>query len=161
MPNPLIFPVNIALAAFVSWEKVLMLLVVDDHGDIRNALVHLLASAGYEVAGVGSGEEALAFLASHDVSLVVLDYNMPGMNGLTVFLEMKKDERLRNIRVVMFSADAGKTRERALGFGVDAYVVKGSLDWVKLESEIVRLVGPGKGAKKMPRYPKSRTKDAG
>ena len=120
-----------------------MLLVVDDHEDSRYVLVRMLFYEGYEAIGVASGQEALIFLGANKPSLVVLDYNMPDMDGLAVFSEMKKDDRLRNIPVIMFSANDGQVKEKALLSGVDAYIVKGSLDWADLHREIIRLVGAG------------------
>src|SRR3954471_18143921 len=123
-----------------------MILVVDDHDDSRRALLRLLAMEGYEGIGVTSGAEALLFLRTHMPSLVILDYHMSDLDGLSVFLEMRRDPRLAAVPAIMFSADDSGLRDRALAAGIDAYVLKGSLDWSVLCAEVQRLAGPGTAA---------------
>jgi CheY-like chemotaxis protein len=118
-----------------------VILVVDDHVDTRAALVRLLVLDGYKPVGVGSGRDALRFLETNRPRLVVLDYSMPDIDGITVFRTMKADARLRDVPVVMFSAFDGPTRDEALREGMAAYVVKGTLDWAVLRKEIARLAG--------------------
>src|SRR4051794_10208498 len=127
-----------------------MILVVDDDPDLRKALLRLLRAYGYPADAVSSGEEALGFLTTHAPRLVVLDYGMPDMDGLTAFREMRKDTRLAQVRVIMFSALDGPVREAALREGVDAFVAKESLDLDLLRQEIQRLVGPPPRAKSAP-----------
>lgn len=59
------------------------LLIVDDEPHILHALVKSLTLRGYQVTGVGSGEEALELLRTSQYALMVLDMNMPGMDGVT------------------------------------------------------------------------------
>lgn len=68
---------------------------------------------------------------------------MPGLDGLHVFRHMKRDPRLAAIPVIMFSANDGLWKDRAIAAGVDAYIVKGALDWGLLQREVLRLAGPG------------------
>ena len=130
-----------------------MILVVDDHQDTRVVLIRLLKMEGYESLGVTCGAEALLFLKGRKPCLVLLDYNMPDMNGLEVLREMKRSPRHADVPVIMFSASSGSVKESALRAGVDAYVVKGSLDWPQLRAEIVRLVGAGPCARGATRNP--------
>jgi CheY-like chemotaxis protein len=123
--------------------EAVMLLIVDDHGDTREILIRLLKIEGYESIGVKCGTEALLFLKTHKPRLVLLDYSMPDIDGLTVFREIKTDVQTAGIPVIMFSANEGDIRDEAIQAGVDAYVVKGSLDWPFLRKEILRLAGPG------------------
>ena len=138
-----------------------MLLVVDDHEDMRRVLLLMLTFEGYDAIGVSSGQEALAFLRINKPALIILDYDMPDMNGLTMFFEMKKDARLRDIPVIMYSANDGKFKEEALRSGIDAYVVKGSSDWANLAPEIVRFVGVGTPREKLPVTHKPHAKGIG
>ena len=119
-----------------------MILVVEDHADSRTCLIALLSIEGYEAVPCGCGEDALAFLNDNKPGLVILDYGLPDMDGLAVFRAMRSDRRLDDTRVVMFSAYDGRLRDEALAAGVDAFVVKGSLDWERLGGEIRRLAGP-------------------
>ena len=118
-----------------------MVLVVDDHGDTREALVRLLKREGYDAIGVKCGGEALLFLQTHAVGLVVLDYHMPDMDGLAVLADMRRDPRLAEVPVILFTADIGRLKERAMQQGVNAYVEKGTLDWGRLLAEVRRLAG--------------------
>ncbi len=121
-----------------------MVLVVDDYGGNAYALRRVLMMEGYQAAAVTSGRAALEFLRGNPVSLVVLDYQMPEMDGIGVFRQMKADPALRDIPVIMFSAYDGKARDEALREGVAAWVMKGSLDLASLQRHVVRLIGPGK-----------------
>jgi CheY-like chemotaxis protein len=77
------------------------------------------------------------------VELVVLDYHMPGMDGLAVLAEMRKDARMAEVPVILFTADVGRLKERAEAQGVNAYVEKGTLEWGRLLGEVRRLMGDG------------------
>jgi len=118
-----------------------MILVVDDHGDTREALVRLLKLEGYLGIGVTCGGEALLFLQTHVPTLVLLDFNMPDMDGLSVLAEIRRSPRLAEVPVIMFSASSGDLRERAMAAGASAYVVKASLDWAGLRSQVIRWAG--------------------
>lgn len=85
-------------------------LVVDDDPDIREVLKDRLESLGYAVSTVPSGEEALKFLEKQNPQMVLLDIEMPGMNGLEVLREIRK----REIDVVVLMITAYGTVERAV-----------------------------------------------
>ncbi len=121
-----------------------MILVVDDHQETLYAVVRILIYEGYEAKGVASGGEALAFLRQNPVSLVILDFNMPDMDGFEVFHSMRADPAAKAIPVIMFSANDGSIKNRAIEIGISAYVMKSSLDLAVLRREIVRLIGKGK-----------------
>ena len=101
------------------------LLLVDDHPMIRRGLADLL---GFEnnisvVAEANHGEEALAYLANHSVDLIVLDNNMPVMNGLETLKKIR--EREIEGKVLLFTAsDNSKDVQDALQLGVDGYLLK-------------------------------------
>jgi len=110
-----------------------MILVVDDHQDTLYVLTRLLKKLDCESVGVSSGAEALLFLKSHKPKLIILDYNMPNMNGLEVLWAVRADPQLSDIPVVMFSADPSpELQAAALQAGAQGYVIKGSLDWAEL-----------------------------
>jgi two-component system nitrate/nitrite response regulator NarP len=71
-------------------------LVADDHGFIRAGVEAVLRGSAFQVvAGTASGEETLAAIATHDPAIVLLDINMPGMNGVQTLeaLRAKGDKR--------------------------------------------------------------------
>ncbi len=123
-----------------------MILVIDDHDSTRRLLLLMLQSDGYEAVAVRSAAEALALMADTTPELVILDFHMPAMNGMSVFEQMRKSESLSGVPVIFFSADDDEEiRQAALKAGAQVWIVKGSMDWAVLQREIVRLIGPGSG----------------
>jgi CheY-like chemotaxis protein len=100
-------------------------LVVDDEPQVVWVLRFSLESEGYETYTANNGVEALAQIAEHHPSLMVLDVMMPRMDGWTVLerlLELPREERPR---VVMVTALASlQDRAKAAELGADAYVPK-------------------------------------
>jgi chemosensory pili system protein ChpA (sensor histidine kinase/response regulator) len=110
-----------------------MVLVVEDHSDTRNAVVKLLERHGYEAVGVVGGREALAYLREAMPELVLLDCQMPLMDGLDLLRAMRADARLANLPVVMFTASVSYTlREEFDHLGVQGWIAKGSTDWEEI-----------------------------
>lgn len=87
-----------------------IILVIDDDPDIREVLGDRLESLGYRVVRASDGAEGLDLLERQDPHLVLLDVEMPGMNGLQVLREIRK--RGRDVTVVMVTAYG--TIERAV-----------------------------------------------
>src|SRR5437870_1498150 len=82
-----------------------VVLVVDDDPLMRCLLTQLLHGSldGYEVVTVADGEQALAHLTQRDVPLLITDYHMPGMTGVTLATQVKA--RWPETRTVLMSAD--------------------------------------------------------
>jgi two-component system chemotaxis response regulator CheY len=118
------------LGAFARWliEGLLMktVLIVDDSKSIRNEVADALTPAGYAVIEAANGTEALACLSEHgDIVLVVLDVNMPGMNGLDVLERIQKDHAGRNLAVLMLTTEAERTMvDRAKKAGARGWLLK-------------------------------------
>lgn len=95
------------------------ILVVDDEQNQRDVARNMLTRMGYEVASVGSGEEALTYLRNHPVDLVVLDMILhPGMSGLETFQQiMRIRPGQRAIIVSGFSANEDVVAAQKLGAG--------------------------------------------
>jgi len=80
-------------------------LVVEDNPDTRQAIMLLLELEGFDVAGAGDGQEALQCARSFPrLCLILLDVNMPRMDGVTFRREQLGDPRIRDIAVVVLSA---------------------------------------------------------
>jgi CheY-like chemotaxis protein len=119
-----------------------MILVVEDHADTRAALLRLLSIEGYDGVAAGCGRDALALLKYIRPRLVILDCALSD-GGLAILRAIRSDRGLDRTRVIMFCAnDCGSQRHEARAVGVDAYVLKGTLDWLQLAAEIRRLAGP-------------------
>ena len=116
-----------------------MILIVDDHLDTGTALARLLKKCGHEAVAVGSGMAALEMLESMRPSVIVLDMMMPGMHGLEVLRRVREDARVKDVPVVIYSADHNlDTAERALRTGAQAYIVKGTVGWDALCEAILK-----------------------
>ncbi len=86
-----------SISAGKSWR----LLVVDDHEQIRSSLKRALEFEGYDVATAGSGGRALDLLATAVFDLVLLDVNMPDMDGFSVLAKMREIPELTSMPVIM------------------------------------------------------------
>lgn len=103
------------------------ILLADDSLTIRRIERNLLKEIGYEdVLEADCGEDAVAILRENpDVDLVLLDWNMPLMNGLDCLKALKADPATKKIPVVMVTAEATKSRIiEAIQAGASNYLVK-------------------------------------
>jgi two-component system, OmpR family, KDP operon response regulator KdpE len=98
------------------------ILVVDDEPQIRRVLRTTLTAQGYAIVEARDGQEALEKLRSERPDLVLLDVNMPVMDGLETCREMRRGSDVGIIMLTVRSAEQDKVR--ALDAGADDYVVK-------------------------------------
>lgn len=101
-------------------------LVVDDIATMRDILVRQLKSLGYtQVFTAASGTEALRLLEHRPVQLILSDWSMPGMSGLDLLQEVRKQERLRRIPFIMVTAELQRERvAQAIQAGVHDFLLK-------------------------------------
>ncbi len=102
------------------------ILIVDDFSTMRRIVKNLLRDLGFNnTSEADDGQTALPMLKSGKFDFLVTDWNMPGMDGLTLLKEVRADENLKNMPVLMVTAEA--KREQiviAAQAGVNGYVVK-------------------------------------
>jgi signal transduction histidine kinase len=100
------------------------ILLADDNADVRE-YVRVLLAQRYEVEAVGNGLAALEAARARRPDLVLTDVMMPGLDGFELLRELRADERLRSVPVMMLSARAGEeARVEGLQAGADDYLVK-------------------------------------
>ncbi len=98
-------------------------LVVDDERGMRDLLSRVLGDAGHTVSSVESGEEALVLLAREKFDVLVVDKNLPGIDGVSVLKLVRASQpALRAIMITAYPSEESDARARALG--VVAYIVK-------------------------------------
>ncbi len=115
--------------------KSFKVLVVDDERDFLEPLVERLQLRKLEAYGLGSGEEALAWLAGNPADVVVLDVKMPGMDGLQVLREIKSRHPL--VEVVLLTGHASvESGMEGLELGAFDYLIKP----VKLDDLMERIL---------------------
>ncbi len=100
------------------------ILVVEDDNSIRELLVELLQSEGYEVASAINGLEGLKYLQTqHAPNLILIDLMMPVMDGYSFRTEQLKNPAWSKIPVVVMSAEAN-AKEKMKNFGITAFLSK-------------------------------------
>ena len=101
------------------------ILVVEDQEDNRQILRDLLGNAGYEMIEAEDGEQALVQAAKHRPDLILMDIQLPLMDGLEATRRLKADPALRAIPVIVATSYALSGDEaKARAAGCDAYVAK-------------------------------------
>ena len=101
------------------------ILVVEDQEDNRRILRDLLANAGYQMVEAEDGEQALVQAAKCDPDLILMDIQLPLMDGYEATRRLKADPMHKNVRIVALTAYAMKgDEEKALAAGCDGYLSK-------------------------------------
>ncbi len=96
------------------------ILVVDDKPENLLLLEHILADQGYNIIKAGSGEEALARLLDYDIALVLLDVQMPGMNGYETAELMRGTAKTQHIPIVFVTAISEEKKHIFKGYQAGA-----------------------------------------
>jgi two-component system cell cycle response regulator len=106
-------------------EKLMKVLVVEDHA-VELKLAHLvLSAAGHAVTGTEAAEHAFDSIRNDRPDIILLDMNLPGMDGLSLVRKLKADPFTRDIHVVAVTSLPEKFKKQdALQAGCDAYLVK-------------------------------------
>lgn len=113
-------------------------LVVDDHAPSLKLARVLLMASGYDVLTAGDADEAMSVLRDARPGLVLMDIEMPRVDGLTLTRQLKADPRYRDIPIVALTARAMKGDDLAArAAGCDGYVAK-PIDTRTLPSYVAR-----------------------
>jgi CheY-like chemotaxis protein len=114
------------VAAVGTENRVITRVVVADDDPVSRGLIRdILEPEGYEVFEVSNGEEALDAVASVHPDLVLLDIQMPLLDGYAVLKSLREDVRYRDIPVAAVTALAmASDREQGLFRGFNAYITK-------------------------------------
>ncbi len=102
------------------------ILTVDDSRMIRVIIKNTIKSLGFEVVEAANADIALEVIEENqDVNLILLDWNMPGMNGYELLKILKNDERYKNIPVMMVTTEGErKNVVKAIQAGAENYLTK-------------------------------------
>jgi len=100
------------------------ILVVDDSATMRRIIVNHLKMAGYEdVAEAANGVEALSRMSG--VGLLLTDWNMPVMDGLSLVKEVRQNPNFEDVPIIMITTEGAKAEVlEALRIGVNDYIIK-------------------------------------
>lgn len=101
------------------------ILIADDEPNIVVSLEFLMKREGFQVLVARDGLQALQMIRAERPALVLLDVMMPGKSGFEVCAEVRADEQLAGIKIVMLTAKGRDTDlAQGRGVGADAYVTK-------------------------------------
>lgn len=108
-----------------SQQKRGLILVVEDDSFLRKLLCNKLLRDGFELFEATSGQEALDFLKDNKPMLMLLDLKMPGVDGFQVLESVRKEERIKDLPVIILSNVGEKQLvERVQALGADDYLIK-------------------------------------
>lgn len=120
------------------------ILVAEDRPGSLELIRTVLESAGYEVIEAADGQEAVQKASGNSVDLILLDLQMPKIDGFGVLAHLRKDTRFARTPIVALTASAMQgDRERALAAGFSSYIAK-PVDLAALRAEMERLIGRGR-----------------
>lgn len=107
-------------------DKNMKILIVDDFSTMRRIIKNLLRDLGFtNTQEADDGVTALPMLKGGDFDFLVTDWNMPGMTGIDLLKEVRKDAKLASLPVLMVTAEAKRDQIiEAAQAGVSGYVVK-------------------------------------
>ncbi|MBL7001059.1 MAG: chemotaxis response regulator CheY [Gammaproteobacteria bacterium] len=107
-------------------NKDMKILIVDDFSTMRRIIKNFLQDLGYsDTTEADDGQTALPLLKAGNFDFLVTDWNMPGMDGLTLLKKIRADETLKRLPVLMVTAEAKREQIiEAAHAGVNGYVVK-------------------------------------
>ena len=102
------------------------ILIVDDFSTMRRIIKNLLRELGFNnTLEADDGQTALPKLRTGDVDFLITDWNMPGMSGIELLRTIRADNNLKNLPVLMVTAEAKREQiVEAAQAGVNGYVIK-------------------------------------
>ncbi len=122
-------------------DKVTSILVVDDSVTVRKVTTRLLERNGIEVRTAKDGVDAMEILQEYRPDVMLLDIEMPRMDGFEVATQMRHDSKLKDVPIIMITSRTGdKHRQRAMAIGVTDYMGK-PFQEEKLLAAIDNIVG--------------------
>jgi two-component system chemotaxis response regulator CheY len=110
----------------VSAQPGMSILVVDDFSTMRRIIKGLLQDLGFaNITEADDGLTALSLLKAGNFDLLITDWNMPGMQGVELLRQVRADERMKKLPVLMLTAEATRAQiVAAAQAGVSGYVIK-------------------------------------
>jgi len=117
-------------------------LVVDDNKDYRELVKHLLSVHHYSVLEAANGQEALSVIGRQMPDLVLVDFNMPKMNGYEMIQEVRSNYETRKLKIIMFTGATNRQHLRSLNMDITDFLEKPVSNSKLLES-ISKAFGGG------------------
>ena len=119
-----------------------LILVVDDSADNLAVISLNLQYQGYRVVTAGNGEDAVSVATQTNPNLILMDINLPGLDGLAATRRIREYDALRDVPVVAVTAFGTEGFQRAAyDAGISGYLTK-PLDFDRMNQLIARLLSP-------------------
>lgn len=122
-------------------ERKEKILVIEDDEYSRDALAHLLAAEGYDAQSASDGESGMAKAHEMQPDVIVLDLNLPGIDGKQVIQMLRNDGPLRDVPILIVTGDEDRAAQSAVEVGADGYLTKP----VEFD-DLIRAIDKVKGA---------------
>jgi CheY-like chemotaxis protein len=120
---------------------VALCIVVEDHRDTREGYVEFIGLCGFSVLSASGAAELRTLLTTHVPDVVLMDLQLPGIDGWDLIREIKKDARTSQVPVLVVSAWVRRVdREEAFRAGASAFVGKPCLP-TDIVAQLEKLVG--------------------
>ena len=116
------------------------IVVVEDDPDTLDCVCDLLGQMGFVTAGVQDSRVAQAFIAEARPRLVILDVEMPGVDGITLFEQLRSDERTRELPVIFFTSSEDRVRRRLVDFRARGITVVSKPNVQALQAAVQRVL---------------------
>ena len=101
------------------------ILIVDDSKIVLDISEFVVTSAGYRALTAVSGNEALEILGRQKIDLIMIDINMPGMDGYTLISTVRSDNQFKKVPIIIITTEAeAKDKKKGFDAGADAYIIK-------------------------------------
>ena len=121
-------------------DKKSTILYVEDNPDNRSLIRRVLQAEGYLVVEAVNAAQALEKLEYNQIDLVLMDINMPDMDGYTLTAKIKSIQKFKTIPIIAVTANVMRgDREKSLGAGCDGYIQK-PIDIDTLSQQIERFI---------------------
>jgi CheY-like chemotaxis protein len=118
------------------------ILIVEDNLGNLELLKDIFEPRGYNTIGVVNGQDALNIISDNPPDLVIMDIQLPGMDGYTVTKKIKQNPKTNKIPVIAITAYAlREDREKALNAGCDEYMSK-PIDTREIVTMVEKFIGP-------------------
>jgi two-component system, cell cycle response regulator DivK len=116
------------------------IVIVDDNAVSRELIREVLDSPGYSILEASDGRNGIELIQRNSPDLVLLDIQLPGLDGYSVVRQLRENPRFTNLKVVAVTAFAMQgDRERALAAGFDGYITK-PINTYLLEEQVQELL---------------------
>ncbi len=134
--------IKVPLKSKTAKEKTINILVVDDSISTREIEKSVLESYGYNVRLAGDGLEALEKAKTYKYDLLIVDIEMPRMNGFSLTEKLRQDEIYQDVPIILVSSlDKPEDINRGIQVGANAYIIKGAFDESNLIETIQNIIG--------------------